>query len=276
MRTAPAPRLSTAGTHAAFLFTRCALAGLCGALLAGCAGTSPHALPTARDGVAVPAPAAAAPRATPAPAPAAGEASAQATPQPRSDCSVVLYGDSILHGGYAGSLRLSEPPAQTLRRVRPRYAVEDLTANGETATQRLGTFGQEHRDARFLVIAHGINDVAQRLDLDSALRRMVRVAQQEGREVILTGLSRQPVSVPGRAQGDAVIRRVASDMHVAFADWGSVPYQSSEMADVLHPAKPYSDRLVQRIADVLDRLAPECAQPATGVLQVKTSTRSTP
>lgn len=180
----------------------------------------------------------------------------------RTGCSVVLYGDSILHGGYGGSKRLDEPPAQTLRRIRPRYTVEDRTVNGETASDRSKSFGGEPRSARFVVLGHGINDVARNLELEPALRRMVTIARAEGRMVILTGLSRQPVAVPGRAQGDATVRRISTELQVGFADWGSVPYERHEMADVLHPGKLYSDRLVQRIAESLDQMAPECAQPA--------------
>jgi lysophospholipase L1-like esterase len=185
----------------------------------------------------------------------------QAEQTKKKDCSVVLYGDSILHCGYGGSMRLEEPPGQTLHRLRPSYRIEDLTVNGETATERSRLFEKEHRSARFVVIGHGINDVARGLSLELALRRMIAISREEGREVILTGLSRQPISVPGRAEGDATIRHLAKELHVEYADWGGVPFARNEMADVIHPAKPYSDRLVQRIADALDRLAPQCSQP---------------
>lgn len=158
-------------------------------------------------------------------------------------------------------MRLDEPPGQTLRRLRPGYTVDDLTVNGETATERSRSFGKERRAARFVVIGHGINDVARGLELEAALRRMIAISREEGREVVLTGLSRQPLSVPGRTEGDATIRRLAKELRVAYADWGAVPFARNEMTDVLHPAKPYSDRLVQRIVDTLDRLAPECARP---------------
>jgi hypothetical protein len=174
-------------------------------------------------------------------------------------CSVDLYGDSIMHGGYGGHSRLDEPPAATLKRLRPRYAVQDYSRNGETATQRARTFESERRTGHFVVIAHGINDSIQRLPLEASLRPMIEIVRREGREVILTGLSRQSASIPGRASTDHAIRRLASEMHVPFADWGAVRYRPDEMADVLHPAKQYSDRLVQSIVEVLDQLAPECA-----------------
>jgi len=173
-------------------------------------------------------------------------------------CSVDLYGDSIMHGGYKGNLRLAEPPAATLKRLRPRYAVQDFSLNGETATLRAKTFGSEPRTGRFVVIEHGINDTMQRLPLEVSLRSMIETVRREGREPILTGLSRQPVSIPGRTAANQSIRRLASDLRVPFADWDAVRFTPQEMEDVLHPSKPYSDRLVKSIVEVLDRLAPEC------------------
>jgi hypothetical protein len=54
------------------------------------------------------------------------------------------------------------------------------------------------------------------------------------------------------------VRRVARDLAVPFADWGSVPVRATEMADILHPAQAYSGRLVEHLARVLDTVAPEC------------------
>ena len=180
-------------------------------------------------------------------------------PRQTDDCSVVLYGDSILRGGYGGNSRLTEPPEKTLRRLRPKYRIDDRTANGETATQRSKRFRSESRSSHFVVIAHGINDVAGGIDPAPPVRQMVESAQAEGRVVILTGLSRQLIFIPGRVKADQAIGRVAVETRAKFADWGSVPYKSSEMADVLHPAKAYSDRLVERLVATLDSLAPACA-----------------
>ena len=174
-------------------------------------------------------------------------------------CSVELYGDSILHGGSLGDMRLQEPPAAALRRLRPRYKVVDRSVNGETASARSASFAGEERSGRIVVIEHGLNDAMQGLPLDAALRAMIVKARAEGRHVVLTGLSRTLTGAQVRAQGDAVVRRVARDMAVPFADWGSVPVQPTEMADILHPAQAYSARLVEHLARVLDTVAPECA-----------------
>jgi hypothetical protein len=182
----------------------------------------------------------------------------QAAAKPEPVCSVELYGDSILHGGYLGDQRLREPPAAALRRLRPRYRVVDRSVNGETASARSASFASEERSGRIVVIEHGLNDAMQGLPLDPSLRTMVASARAEGRHVVLTGLSRTLTGAQVRAQGDAVVRRVARELAVPFADWGSVPVQPTEMADILHPAQAYSGRLVEHLVRVLDAVAPEC------------------
>ncbi|MGJ7610091.1 MULTISPECIES: SGNH/GDSL hydrolase family protein [unclassified Variovorax] len=174
-------------------------------------------------------------------------------------CSVELYGDSILHGGYSGDRRLREPPADALRRLRPRYSVVDRSVNGETASSRSASFAGEARSGRIVVIEHGLNDAMQGLPLESSLRAMVAKARAEGRHVVLTGLSRTLGGADVRAQADATVRRVARDLAVPFVDWGSVPVHATEMADIIHPAQVYSTRLVEHLARVLDTVAPECA-----------------
>jgi hypothetical protein len=173
-------------------------------------------------------------------------------------CSVELYGDSILHGGYLGNRRLEEAPAAALRRMRPRYKVVDRSVNGESASARSISFAGETRSGRIVVIAHGLNDAMQNLPLESALRSMIAKARAEGRDVVLTGLSQTLAGTGVRARGDATIRRVARDLAVPFADWGSVALTHGEMADIHHPSQADSIRLVERLAQVLDTLAPEC------------------
>jgi hypothetical protein len=192
---------------------------------------------------------------SPAPAQHGHEAS---TAMPQGVCSIELYGDSILHGGYLGDRRLKEPPAEALRRLRPRYRVVDRTVNGETASARSASFASEQRSGRIVVIEHGLNDAIQGLALETSLRAMVAKARAEGRHVVLTGLSRTLVGDDVRARGDATVRRVARDLAVPFADWSSVPVRPAEMADILHPDQAYSARLVEHLVRVLDAVAPEC------------------
>ncbi|WP_155946962.1 hypothetical protein, partial [Pseudacidovorax intermedius] len=53
--------------------------------------------------------------------------------QQQPDCSVALWGDSILHGAHNGAHRLAEPPAAILKRLRPLYGVEDNSVPGDSA-----------------------------------------------------------------------------------------------------------------------------------------------
>lgn len=216
------------------------------ALVALAAGCSPSHVPPTQD------------RARPAAVAAVASVATPAAARSGDACSVELYGDSILHGGYLGDRRLAETPAGPLKRLRPRYRVVDRTVNGETASARSASFAGEERSGRIVVIEHGLNDAMQGLPLESALRAMIAHSRAEGRHVVLTGLSRTLVGADVRARGDATVRRVARELAVPFADWGSVPVRPAEMADILHPAQAYSTRLVEHLVAVLDTLAPEC------------------
>ena len=110
----------------------------------------------------------------------------------------------------------------------------------------------------FVVLQHGINDAMSGQPYEPALRRMVAHVQAEGRTPVITGLSRQPLTATGRDEADAIARRVAGETGALFADWGAVTFKPAEMADVLHPAPAYSERLVGRIVLMLDKAAPEC------------------
>jgi hypothetical protein len=174
------------------------------------------------------------------------------------DCTVTFEGDSILHGSYANNQRFDEPPAAMLRRLRPAYTVIDNSAPGTTAAQRAPVFSTAPLTTHFVVLQHGINDGQFGQPYEPALRRMVAHVQAEGRTPVITGLSRQTHPLLGRDAADDIARRVAGETGALFADWGAVSFKPAEMADVLHPAPAYSERLVARIVSLLDRAAPEC------------------
>ncbi|NVM93236.1 SGNH/GDSL hydrolase family protein [Variovorax sp. SG517] len=179
-------------------------------------------------------------------------------PPTARDCTVTFEGDSILHGSYASNQRFDEPPAAMLTRLRPAYTVIDNSVPGSTAAQRAPVFAGAPLTTHFVVLQHGINDGQFGQPYESALRRMVAHVQAQGRTPVITGLSRQPITVTGRDAADDIARRVAAETGALFADWGAVSFKPAEMADVLHPAPAYSERLVWRIVSVLDRAAPEC------------------
>jgi hypothetical protein len=191
-------------------------------------------------------------------APTRPAASAKAPDDAPRDCTVTLEGDSILYGAYNNNQRFDEPPAAMLKRMRPAYTVLDNSVAGSTAAQRAPGFSSTPLTTHFVVLQHGINDGQFGQPYEPALRRMVAHVQAQGRTPVITGLSRQTHPAPGRDAADNIARRVAGETGALFADWGAVSFKPAEMADVLHPAPAYSERLVGRIVALLDQAAPEC------------------
>lgn len=185
-------------------------------------------------------------------------AQAPAAPPPASvDCSVTLYGDSILYG-YTNAGRLSEPPASGIKRLRPAYRVEDRTEPGDYVLRRLPTFLNQTIDTRFVVIEHGMNDAGNGFDYESPLRTMVQRVKALGAVPVITGLSNVRVPLEKREAYNAIARRIADEEGAVFADWNAVAYDSADMADDVHPAQPYSTRLTEKLVAALDTKAPEC------------------
>jgi len=192
---------------------------------------------------------------------AIGASSAAAAP----DCTVALWGDSILYGGFGASTtnRIKEPPAAALKRIRPAWTIADYSMPGDSAHKRLPSFVLQPMPARVVVLQYGINDAGNRYPYEPALRAMVDYAKAAGKTPIVTGLSQVKAGrMPLRGDYDAIARRVASEEGALFADWGAVRFDQAEMADDVHPLQPYSTRLVERLALALDEVAPECAEPA--------------
>lgn len=173
----------------------------------------------------------------------------------KRDCSVVLYGDSIMQGEDVARTRLSSPPAVTLKTIRPAYTVEDRSVGGETATARSATFNNEYRPQRFVVIEHGINDIFTEAPFEPSLKSMISYAKAEGKTVIVTGLSR--MEYERFTEYAEWIRKVAVESGAVYADWPSVQVQTY---DRVHPDQASSIALVEKLASTLDQLAPECRQ----------------
>lgn len=182
-----------------------------------------------------------------------------ATPVVAPDCTVLLWGDSILRGDTLGGL-LPESPAAGLKRMRPSYTVVDDTQSGDYITLRLSEFLNMSISSRFIVLEDGMNDAGHDFDYEQPLRAMVQRVKAQGKTPIVTGLSHVVDGVPHRDAYDAIASRVAKEERAVFADWGSVQYAAADMADDVHPAQPYSTRLTERLAATLDSLAPECAK----------------
>lgn len=143
--------------------------------------------------------------------PAREQALRERAVQRQQDCSVALWGDSILHGAYDGAHRLAEPPAAILLRMRPRYAIEDNSVPGDSAYAREPQFGRLGLRARIVVLQYGINDATHRYGYASSLRAMVEHVKAQGRTPLITGLSRVTEGIAGRDEYDAIARRIAAD-----------------------------------------------------------------
>lgn len=189
------------------------------------------------------------PAAAPAPEPA---------PKP-IDCSVALFGDSILFGGFFPSGRIAEPPAAGLKRMRPALQITDRSEPGDSAKARMPSFINEPIKSRVVVLSLGLNDAGQGYDYEPPLRAMVERVKAIGATPVVTGISLvKPGEVPARDAYDAIARRVAAESGAVFADWGAVHFDVADMADAVHPAQAYSTRLTEQLALAVDRAAPEC------------------
>lgn len=178
--------------------------------------------------------------------------------RPQHDCSVTLYGDSILHGvaDADGKNRLPEHPANVIERMRPSYLVIDRTVPGDFAAYRSSQFVRDRINTRLVVFEHGMNDAGQRFDYAEPLRKMIRRVKTLGKTPIVTGLSRSQIG--HRDAYDALARRIATEEGVIFADWGAVSMTETDLQDGLHPHQAYSTRLAEQLVRALDRAAPEC------------------
>mgnify|MGYP003945773027 CR=1 FL=1 len=190
---------------------------------------------------------------------------AESKPVPVEGCTVEMYGDSIMAGN--GS---AETPAMTLQRLRPGLQiVADHSAAGTTLSMLYASFPASPRTARYVVIENGVIDAWQGVAPQPFLNTysvMVERLRSEGRVPVLTGFARQTGPIKGgdasrRDPYDAVVKSFANESGVAFADWGDVPFNgAADLLDFVHPSKGYSDRLIEKLAETLDRIAPECVQ----------------
>lgn len=194
-------------------------------------------------------------------------AAAPAAKDKAPDCSLVMYGDSILHGAYVDHqhfMRHPRYPAAELKARRPAWHIEDRTQSGQSLAKLAKTFRTDPRSARVVVIGSGI---AEGWAGETVLRNlpwMVQTVRYEGRIPVLTGYARQtpnafmtPDKLVGRDHVDDEVDALAGKMAVAFADFGEAAPVA--LSDDVHPNAEYSLRLTDRLVAALDRVAPECS-----------------
>ncbi|MES2247783.1 MAG: SGNH/GDSL hydrolase family protein [Pseudomonadota bacterium] len=235
--------------------------GVAAMAVAGCGGL-------AREPIAAPSTPTLAPRAEPAAVPiatppagsAAPAAVASASPQ---RCVVEVYGDSIVASN--GS---SERPLAALQRKYTALRWTDHAVPAVQLTALAKYFDESPRTGRWVVIENGVIDAW--FDVKPAvfvqtLKHMVERVRAEGREPVLTGFSRQVESpkvgihkaqLIRRDQYDLLVRRLAQTLQVPFVDWGAVRFEGAgDLLDGVHPGLAYSNRLLERLGETLDKVS---------------------
>jgi len=212
---------------------RCWLCGLLAVLCAGCGGGSPAEPPAA---------------------PAARV--------------IEFYGDSLTFGsiaGPAGTLtRLAVPPVRRAQELLGASALcVDLSLPGATVADALAgvammPFGRfaDHvatTQASVLVIRYGGADAVRGTPLaafERDLGAMVALAQTAGKTVWLVGVIATPTGVTD--DYDLIVERTADAHGAGFVDVRSVAVTfPDDLADDVHPAQAWSDRMTGLIAKSL-------------------------
>lgn len=215
---------------------RCWLCGLLAVLCAGCGGGSPDEPPAA--------------------------------PAPRV---VEFYGDSLTFGSIAGPsgelTRLAVPPVRRAQELLGGAAMcVDLSLPGATVRDALdgvnmmpfGRFADHVRTTRAdtLVIRYGGADAIRGTplaDFERDLTTLVTLAQSAGKTVLLVGVIATPTGVTD--DFDLAVERVADAMGAGFVDVRAVPVSfPGDLADAVHPAQAWSDRITAAIVMAIGRL----------------------
>ena len=215
---------------------RCWLCGLLAVLCAGCGGGSPDEPPAA--------------------------------PAPRV---IEWYGDSLTFGSIAGPscelTRLAVPPVRRAQELLGGAAMcVDLSLPGATVRDALdgvnmmpfGRFADHVRTTRAdtLVIRYGGADAIRGTplaDFERDLTTLVTLAQSAGKTVLLVGVIATPTGVTD--DFDLAVERVADAMGAGFVDVRAVPVSfPGDLADAVHPAQAWSDRITAAIVMAIGRL----------------------
>jgi hypothetical protein len=183
------------------------------------------------------------------------------------DCSLVLYGDSILNGTYVlaeHAMRHPRNPVAELKAQRPAWQIDDRTQPGQSLAKLAKGFANDPRSSRVVVIGSGIAEGWSGGSVMSNLPWMLDAVRYEGRTPVLTGYARQvpnsfitPDKMAGRDHVDTEAKALARESDVEFADLGAAG--PVEIVDDVHPTQTYSLRLTGQLIEALDRVAPECS-----------------
>ena len=193
-----------------------------------------------------------------------GDAPAQASAAP----VIEFYGDSLTFGSIEGPAstltRLAVPPVRRAQELLGDAAVcVDMSLPGATVGDALAgvammPFGRfaDHvatTQASVLVIRYGGADALRAVplaDFERDLAAMVALAQAAGKRVLLVGVI---ATATGETDDfDLAVERTADAHGTGFVDVRAVPYTlPDDLADAVHPAQAWSDRITAAIAQAL-------------------------
>lgn len=181
------------------------------------------------------------------------------------------YGDSLTFGSIAGPsgelTRLAVPPVRRAQELLGGAAMcVDLSLPGATVRDALdgvnmmpfGRFADHVRTTRAdtLVIRYGGADAIRGTplaDFERDLTTLVTLAQSAGKTVLLVGVIATPTGVTD--DFDLAVERVADAMGAGFVDVRAVPVSfPGDLADAVHPAQAWSDRITAAIVMAIGRL----------------------
>ena len=192
---------------------------------------------------------------------------------PHADAPRVIewYGDSLTFGSIAGLsgelTRLAVPPVRRAQELLGDTALcVDLSLPGATVRDALegvammpfGPFA-EHvaaTPATVLVIRYGGADAIRGTplaDFERDLAAMVRLAQAAGKRVLLVGVIATTSGITDAF--DLAVERTADATGAGFVDVRAVPVTlPDDLADAVHPAQAWSDRITAAIVRHLQPL----------------------
>jgi lysophospholipase L1-like esterase len=183
-------------------------------------------------------------------APAKPTAARSEPPAKADACSVYFWGDSI--------------SALTAPRLGATLKLKTHGVVGGTALAAQTALLQDELVARFVVIEYGTNDANSLAPFEPAMRAMLERIKAVGRTPVVVGLSNATVGeLAVHANYNLIAKSLASEYGALFVDWAAVPWSPADlMADGVHPADAYQQRLADQLTQVIVDAAPECAPAA--------------
>ena len=186
------------------------------------------------------------------------------TPPPRAPRVVEFYGDSLTFGSIAGPsgelTRLAVPPVRRAQELLGASALcVDLSLPGATVRDALDgvnmmPFGRfaDHvaaTSAQTLVIRYGGADALRGTplpDFERDLALIVSLAQAADKRVLLVGVI--ATTTGATDDYDLIVERTADAFGTGFVDVRAIPVTfPDDLADAVHPAQAWSDRLTAAI-----------------------------